>query len=342
MIGGTRPRVWIYGLAVGLLISVLACLEPRPMQDASGAQGVLQFLLPTSSAQLLGGAHRLRVTMEWREVSRVVRDVREIPWDREESNRIPFDRVQSGDVLYTAELFDGDRYLVATASGSLTQQDQASVSIVLRPATPEERMWNQEFRVLVHANTAGKASREVAGQGLTFKDVRDLFDRQNCTVCHRHQIGLDLRQYPFRLEGKAVESDDPLLQKIWSQMVSEHVPPVALLPLSSSEKERLQMWRVRNFPADSSSPLKMATKLYDGEVILTYTIVDAPRLSGEMKLVPRSPEMVFSGVLLGVPRGARMKGEVMVRDAAGISVKKILFDGGILGTDSIKTLAIVL
>lgn len=90
---------------------------------------------------------------------------------------------------------------------------------------------------------------------LSYKDVRDIFDHQNCSVCHMDTKKLDLRRYPFRWVGVALTPEHEMMQKIWQQLTLNHDPDEGILPLSKVDNERLEKWRSQGLNADGPSPL---------------------------------------------------------------------------------------
>jgi uncharacterized membrane protein len=96
-----------------------------------------------------------------------------------------------------------------------------------------------------------------AEQRFSHKDVRDIFDRHNCVVCHRHSKQLDLRLFPFVAKGVPLEplSDQISLEKIIQYATENHIPAVSSKTLTEEEKNRLFHWQKNGYLGDESSPL---------------------------------------------------------------------------------------
>jgi hypothetical protein len=91
---------------------------------------------------------------------------------------------------------------------------------------------------------------------VSYKDVRDIFDRQHCTVCHMDAKKLDLRRYPFNWQGVPLTPDHEMSKKILQQLTGKHDPEEGLLPLKAEDQERLETWRSQGLKTDGPSPLK--------------------------------------------------------------------------------------
>jgi len=133
-----------------------------------------------------------------------------------------------------------DRVLASSCHGCLVSL--ALVTGCLEPHGPPE-------------NEHADAVKPLENDYFSYKDVRDIFDRQNCTVCHMDDKKLDLRRYPFRWVGVALSPGQEMSEKIWQQLTSRHEPDQGISPLKSADLERLDRWRSQGFTADGPSPL---------------------------------------------------------------------------------------
>lgn len=104
-------------------------------------------------------------------------------------------------------------------------------------------------------HTGGDAMTPGGIGNLSYKDVRDIFDHYNCSVCHMDDQKLDLRRYPFRFVGTVLSPEKEMWHKIWQQLVSKHEPDQGILPIRAAELERLERWRSQGLRPDGPSPL---------------------------------------------------------------------------------------
>lgn len=95
----------------------------------------------------------------------------------------------------------------------------------------------------------------IKSASFSYKDVRDIFDRQNCTVCHNDEKKLDLRRFPFRRAGEPLSQEQQILESIWRQLTGRHEPDEGILPIKRGDLERLELWRSQGFAADGPSPV---------------------------------------------------------------------------------------
>ena len=92
---------------------------------------------------------------------------------------------------------------------------------------------------------------------LSHKDIRDIFDRHNCVVCHRRSGKLDLRTYPFIRENRQLDPTQATeIEHILHALTDQHSPPLVFKrPLTPEEKDRLLLWQSQGFLKDPPSPL---------------------------------------------------------------------------------------
>ena len=328
-------------LRLTMIFSIFGCLEPHPFPMVGENRSLFDIVVkPMPGIALNLGQGRLRLATTWENEGRKVKEVQERDWDSASEQIFQLEKTGCDPTHYEIDLLDVDQFIVATATGDWSMPCSEMQSVMLRSMPLTERVWDQEWRVLVHETIPVTSHTSSDSSLISYKDVRDLFDRQNCNVCHRDEKQLDMRRYPFRMGGIPVARDVSLFDKIWTQITAGHEPDVGLSILAAADRDRLDSWHRQGLREDGPSPLLVDGKIFGGNVTLIYQVKGAKRLTGEIRLVPRFRDRDFAAKLLGLPRGASLTGRILVHHETGNLLKEVKFPDVELGRSAVETIII--
>jgi hypothetical protein len=314
-------------------------MEPRPFSVQKPEQNMMVFSVSSGGLQLQGSSLRLRVETEWTDATRSWSSREEFAW---EGGLIQTVRVKAFENLrgfMRIELLDHDQYPLAWLETAL-DSNATVTDLQLQATSDAQRNWDQEFRVFITTSAAVKPVED-PGDQLSFKDVRDIFHRHNCVVCHRQPKAWDLRTFPFRIQDETLETKGEHLQKIMRQIREDRMPPLPFSRITDAEKLRLEAWAAAGFPEDRASPLKAPNSpMFDGTVKLAYQIPGSSRLRGELLLVPDTLDRSFKTRIKLLPFGARIDASLQVFDRSGKLLHEQRVETFRLKDESLKVIAL--
>jgi len=317
-------------------------MEPRPfVYQNSGSE--VGLLMDWKELNLTNPPAYVSVTLEFQFRDQTIRERYGLNWASLKDNRLPLKSRKDSNLRYRISLLNRDRFLLAIADGSLSESEAskpANYPLQFRLATAEERFWEQEFRIFV-IEEGTEQDPDAEPDLFSFKDVRDIFFRHNCVVCHGHEDGLDLRRFPFIYKGQAVALSSPLMTRILEQIDKGLMPPQGLSKVSAMERGRLHTWHQEGYRKDALSPLLKGPKsFFQGAVILRYSVVDSSQPPGEILLSARPHEFSFMTRLKQMPREAEMDLDLILKDNQGRIILEKVLGRFVLGQDPLKAVRI--